>query len=49
MRPGDVPRRILGREATAEALAMMRLKLNLDAPAIQRYAIDTDSAAPWTQ
>ena len=37
--PGDIPRRILGREATPEALAMMRAKLNLDAPAIQRYAL----------
>lgn len=36
--PGDIPRRILGREATPEALAMMRVKLNLDAPAIARYA-----------
>jgi len=35
--PGDVAGRILGRNATPESLAALRLKLNLDAPAIERY------------
>ena len=35
--PGDVAGRILGRNATPESLAAVRLKLNLAAPAIERY------------
>jgi len=35
--PGDVATRILGRDATPEAIATLREKLNLDQPAITRY------------
>ena len=35
--PGDVATRILGRDATPEAIATLREKLNLDDPAITRY------------
>ncbi|MDE0200834.1 MAG: ABC transporter permease [Rhodospirillaceae bacterium] len=35
--PGDVASRILGRMATDENLAVLRARLNLDVPAIQRY------------
>lgn len=35
--PGDVATRILGRDATPEAIATLREKLNLDDPAIVRY------------
>src|SRR5689334_67087 len=35
--PGDVASRILGRDATPEALAVLRAKLALDQPAIWRY------------
>jgi peptide/nickel transport system permease protein len=37
--PGDVATRILGRDATPEALAILRERLNLDQPAIVRYGI----------
>lgn len=37
--PGDVATRILGRDATPEALAILRERLNLDQPAIMRYGI----------
>jgi peptide/nickel transport system permease protein len=36
--PGDVASRILGRDATPEALAVLRAKLALDQPALWRYA-----------
>lgn len=35
--PGDVATRILGRDATAESLATLRERLELDRPAILRY------------
>jgi peptide/nickel transport system permease protein len=35
--PGDVASRILGRDATPETLAALRLKLGLDEPAVLRY------------
>ena len=35
--PGDVATRILGREATPESLAALRVQLNLNEPAIIRY------------
>lgn len=35
--PGDVASRVLGRDATAESLATLRERLNLDAPATVRY------------
>jgi peptide/nickel transport system permease protein len=35
--PGDVASRILGRDATPEALALLRAKLNLNEPAMIRY------------
>jgi peptide/nickel transport system permease protein len=35
--PGDVATRVLGRDATPAALAMLRAKLHLDDPAIVRY------------
>ena len=35
--PGDVASRILGRMATEENLAVLRARLELDVPAIQRY------------
>jgi peptide/nickel transport system permease protein len=35
--PGDVASRILGRDATPEALALLRQKLHLNDPAIMRY------------
>ncbi len=35
--PGDVASRILGRDATPEALALLREKLHLNDPAIMRY------------
>ena len=35
--PGDVASRILGRDATPEALALLREKLHLNDPAITRY------------
>lgn len=35
--PGDVATRILGRDATPEALAVLRERLNLDQPAVVRY------------
>jgi peptide/nickel transport system permease protein len=35
--PGDVASRILGRDATPETLAALRLKLGLNAPAVVRY------------
>jgi peptide/nickel transport system permease protein len=35
--PGDVATRILGRDATPESLAVLREKLDLDRPAIERY------------
>jgi peptide/nickel transport system permease protein len=35
--PGDVASRILGRDATPESLAALRLQLHLDDPARQRY------------
>lgn len=35
--PGDVATRILGRDATPEAIATLREKLNLNDPAIMRY------------
>lgn len=35
--PGDVASRILGRDATPEALAVLRAKLALDQPAVWRY------------
>lgn len=35
--PGDVASRVLGRDATPEALAMLRAKMQLDDPAIIRY------------
>ena len=37
--PGDVATRILGRDATPEALAILRERLNLDQTAIMRYGI----------
>ena len=36
--PGDVASRILGRDATPETLAALRLRLHLDEPALLRYA-----------
>jgi peptide/nickel transport system permease protein len=36
--PGDVASRILGRDATPETLAALRLKLHLNEPAVLRYA-----------
>lgn len=36
--PGDVASRILGRDATAETLAQLRVELGLDRPAPVRYA-----------
>jgi peptide/nickel transport system permease protein len=36
--PGDVATRILGRDATPESLAALRLQLHLDEPALLRYA-----------
>jgi peptide/nickel transport system permease protein len=35
--PGDVATRVLGRDATAEALATLRTRLQLDQPALIRY------------
>src|SRR5262245_13370403 len=35
--PGDVASRVLGRDATPAALAMLRAKIHLDDPAIVRY------------
>ena len=35
--PGDVASRILGRDATPEALALLRAKLHLNDPAVIRY------------
>jgi peptide/nickel transport system permease protein len=35
--PGDVASRILGRDATPETLAVLRLKLGLNEPAVVRY------------
>jgi len=35
--PGDVASRILGRDATPETLAALRLRLHLDEPALLRY------------
>ena len=35
--PGDVASRILGRDATPEAIAIMRAKLHLSDPAVVRY------------
>lgn len=35
--PGDTATRILGRDATAESLALLRQKLHLDLPASMRY------------
>ena len=35
--PGDVASRILGRDATPETLATLRLKLGLNDPAVVRY------------
>ena len=35
--PGDVASRILGRDATAQALALLREKLHLNEPAVIRY------------
>lgn len=35
--PGDVASRILGRDATPEALALLRAKLHLNEPAVIRY------------
>jgi peptide/nickel transport system permease protein len=35
--PGDVASRILGRDATPESLAALRLRLHLDEPALLRY------------
>jgi len=35
--PGDVASRILGRDATPETLAALRLRLHLDEPAFVRY------------
>jgi peptide/nickel transport system permease protein len=35
--PGDVATRVLGRDATAEALATLRARLQLDQPALIRY------------
>jgi peptide/nickel transport system permease protein len=35
--PGDVATRVLGRDATAEALATVRARLQLDQPALIRY------------
>src|SRR6266436_8203837 len=35
--PGDAATRILGRDATAETLAVLRQKLHLDLPASTRY------------
>ena len=37
--PGDVATRVLGREATAEALAVLRERLHLDLPAWERYLL----------
>jgi peptide/nickel transport system permease protein len=36
--PGDIPSRILGREAPAAAREQLRLELKLDRPAVERYA-----------
>src|SRR5260370_6389983 len=36
--PGDVASRILGRDATPEPLAALRLRLHVDEPALLRYA-----------
>jgi len=35
--PGDTAQRILGRDATAQALTVMRAQLHLERPAIERY------------
>ena len=35
--PGDVATRVLGRDATPESLAVLRLRLGLDRPALVRY------------
>ncbi|MEP9387278.1 ABC transporter permease [Mesorhizobium sp. KR9-304] len=37
--PGDIPSRILGREAPLEAREKLRVELGLDRPAVERYAI----------
>ncbi len=37
--PGDIPSRILGREAPASAREHLRLELGLDRPAVERYAL----------
>jgi peptide/nickel transport system permease protein len=37
--PGDVATRILGRDATAESLAVLRTQLGLDRPAAARYLV----------
>jgi len=37
--PGDVASRILGRDATPEALELLRTKLGLDRPAPERYLV----------
>ena len=37
--PGDIPSRILGREAPASAREQLRLELGLDRPAVERYAL----------
>ncbi len=37
--PGDIAARVLGREATAEAKAAFRERLNLDRPVAERYLI----------
>jgi peptide/nickel transport system permease protein len=35
--PGDVATRILGRDATQETIAALRLRMHLDDPALLRY------------
>lgn len=37
--PGDVASRVLGREATEASLALLRERMNLDLPPLQRYGL----------